>query len=187
MTARVLLNANGLRVSNPGYDVLSAAVQDLAFDSQYPMMGTFLTGTGFCNQLIMDPHVQSNNGTYLYFPSPIVGKIPITIIQWWSGLSGDPAPGEAGGGGWCARTLRYGANPPWMGGVGGGEEQEEAPGGGGGGTPGGRPEYDYPWDYQTSSTWGIDSRVYYDKIYVGNLNPYSICFRYVSFYTSGNY
>ena len=175
MAARVLLNSSGLRVSNPGYDVLSATVQDMGFDSQYPMMGTMVTGTGYCNALISNPNTQSNHGTTLFYPNPVVGKTPICIVQWYT----DPTDEYPRGGGFQWRWLRYGSNPP----IGNPDAPLEDPGGGGTG----RPVYDYPYDYSTSDTWGIEYRAQYDRITVLNYNSVPIYFRYVSFYTAGNY
>lgn len=44
MTNRVLLNDSGLKISAPGFDVLTAGLNTMAFDSRFPMPKVYTTG-----------------------------------------------------------------------------------------------------------------------------------------------
>ena len=76
MVARTLLDANQLRCSKPGYDVLTATPSQLNFDSTSQAMGVYMSGT-------VNPSGPISSITF-----PSLGFVPFVMVQAYDSSTG---------------------------------------------------------------------------------------------------
>jgi hypothetical protein len=72
MANRVLLNANGMKVSEPGFDVLTAGNANLQFSSDWSALSLLLAGS------VSIPA----NGSQTVFFGRTFTRLPIAIVPW---------------------------------------------------------------------------------------------------------